>query len=92
MTNIQWEVVAYLSDSIEAEILRGLLQAQGVEVWLSQEGAARAIGLTVGPVGEIAILVPSHQFEQALDVLEAYDQGDYEDEAMDMDGSANLAD
>ena len=68
----KWELLDEISGSIDAEIIRGLLESQGIEVILSQEGAGRAIGLTVGPMGEIQILVPKDQLGIAQEILADY--------------------
>ena len=67
-----WELLDEISGSIDAEIIRGLLESQGIKVILSQEGAGRAIGLTVGPMGEIQILVPKDQLDIAQEILADY--------------------
>jgi len=38
---------------VEGELLRGLLQSQGIGVMLSHESAGTAIGLTAGPLGTV---------------------------------------
>ncbi len=55
---------------VEAEIIKGLLTANGVEVWLSQESAGTAIGLTVGSLGEVEIMVRAEQAEDARALLD----------------------
>jgi hypothetical protein len=55
---------------IEAEILKGLLAANDIEVWLSQESAGSALGLTVGAMGEVEIMVRAEQADQARALLE----------------------
>ena len=54
---------------VEAEIIKGLLTANGVEVWLSQESAGTALGLTVGAMGEVEIMVRAEQAEEARSLL-----------------------
>ena len=54
---------------VEAEIVKGLLAANDIEVWLSQESAGSALGLTVGPMGEVKIMVRADQAEQARSIL-----------------------
>jgi len=54
---------------VEAEIVKGLLAANDIEVWLSQESAGSALGLTVGPMGEVEIMVRADQAEQARSIL-----------------------
>ena len=61
---------------VEAEIIKGLLTANGVDVWLSQESAGTALGLTVGAMGEVEIMVRAEQAEEARSLL---DEGSEED-------------
>ena len=55
---------------VEAEIIKGLLTANGVEVCLSQESAGTALGLTVGAMGEVEIMVRAEQAEEARSLLD----------------------
>jgi hypothetical protein len=55
---------------VEAEIIKGLLTANGIDVWLSQESAGSALGLTVGPMGEVEIMVRAEQADEARALLE----------------------
>jgi hypothetical protein len=80
MTKPRWEVVEVISGDIEAELLRGLLEAQGIPVTLSKEGAGHALGLQVGPLSEIQILVPSNRREEARQILDDYYAGSYASE------------
>jgi hypothetical protein len=77
MTEQSWVVVETVTGSLQAELLRGLLEAQGIEVILSQEGAGRALGLEVGLMGEVNILVPVKGVQQAREVIENYYAGTY---------------
>ncbi|MFQ5921275.1 MAG: putative signal transducing protein [Anaerolineales bacterium] len=61
---------------VEAEIIKGLLNANGVEVWLSQESAGPAIGLGIGPMAEVEIMVRVEQAEQARALLEGGPEAD----------------
>jgi len=80
----EWVVLERIAGDLQAEILRGLLEAQGIPVLLSQEGAGRAIGLSVGPLGEVEILVPEGLRLEAEQVLEMYRTGEFEtDEELD---------
>ncbi len=79
MSDEEWVPVLTTPNQAQAEILRGLLEAQGVSVWLLQEPAARAIGLQVGPLGEIQLLVPQSQAAQARAVVDAFFRGDFEE-------------
>jgi hypothetical protein len=72
MTEEQWEVLDEISGSIDAEIIRGMLEAKDIPVILSQEGAGRAIGLTIGSLGETQILVPKSKMTNAQEVLDEF--------------------
>lgn len=77
---IEWQVLDQVSGSGIAEILKGLLEAQGISVFLSQEGIGETIyPVTVGPLSEIQILVPSDQFDEAKKILDEYHAGKFED-------------
>ena len=76
-----WEVIVTLHNAAQAEILRGLLEAQGVQVRLFQEPAARALGLQVGPLGAIQLAVPQKQAEEARRVIDAFFRGDFAEQA-----------
>lgn len=65
-------VIATASGRLEAEILRSLLEAHGIPVWLLGESAGAAIGLGVGPLGEVEIRVPAEYGERAREVLADY--------------------
>jgi hypothetical protein len=76
--NEEFVVVDSISDNLEAEILRGLLNSYGIEVWLSRESASTAIGITVGPLAEVDIMVPKSQLERAQKILNDYYTGNLE--------------
>jgi hypothetical protein len=78
MTYKEWVVVESVPGDLQAEILRGLLEAQGIPVLLSRESAGRAIGLGVGPLGEVIILVHAENQQDALSVLANYRAGLFE--------------
>lgn len=65
-------------EQVQAELLRGLLEAQGVRVMLSQEGAAKALGLAAGALAEIEIFVAEEDTERARQVLAEYYGGELE--------------
>jgi Putative prokaryotic signal transducing protein len=80
MADDKWEVVETIAGEFQAELLRGLLEAQGVPVVLSQEGAGHSIyPVTVGMLGKVEVLVPSSYREQALQVIRDYNTGAFED-------------
>lgn len=78
----KWEVVEMVQGQLQAEILRGLLEAQEIKVWLNQEGAGAAYGINVGPLGTVEILVPSGEIHKARQILDAYYAGEFESSEM----------
>ena len=75
MAESEWEVVYETDGQLQAELLRGLLEAQEIPVVLSQEGIGRVYGLTVGPLAIVQILVPGSKVERARDILRKYESG-----------------
>ena len=75
-----WVVVGYAIGVTEADITAGMLRSFNIPVFIQQEAAARAIGLTIG-MGMIRILVPAQFEAAALELLDADD-----DSATSLDG------
>jgi vacuolar-type H+-ATPase subunit B/Vma2 len=65
---------------LEAEMIKGFLEAQGLNVTLSQESIGRTLGLSAGRLGQVKVLVPESQVTAAAGLLEAMERGDFEDE------------
>ncbi len=80
MSYDEWVVIENVSGDLQAEILRGLLEAQGIPVLLSRESAGRAIGLSVGPLGEVVILVHAENLQDAERVLAEFRSGYFDKE------------
>lgn len=78
MTEEEWVLVDKVQGQLQAELIRGLLEAQGITVWLNSQGAARAYAVTVGTLGAVEILVPSSAAEQAKQILDAYYKGEFD--------------
>ncbi|QYK49887.1 MAG: DUF2007 domain-containing protein [Anaerolineales bacterium] len=49
--------IVSLHDPAQAEVLRGLLEAQGMQVLLTKEAAGQVYGTFVGSMGEIELYV-----------------------------------
>lgn len=67
--------VGSVSGKLEAEILRGLLEASGISVWLVHEAAATIYGLGVGPLAVVDLMVLADQAERAAEIIENYRSG-----------------
>jgi hypothetical protein len=69
-----------------AQVLRGLLESQGIRVWLNQESAGVAIGLSLPSIlGSVKIIVNEQSAERARELIDAYYAGDLEDGDMEED-------
>lgn len=77
MSEGNWQLLTE-TGPLEAELLQGLLEAQGVPVFLTQEGAGRAYGITIGALGIVQVLVPVNLFNRASLILDDYLAGKYE--------------
>lgn len=65
---------------VEAQLIKSLLEAEGIPVMIAQEGAGAAYGLTVGILGIAEIFVREKDGDEAKKLIEEM-RGD--DEASD---------
>ena len=54
---------------MEAQIMKGRLESEGIPVLLSYESAGLVYGLTVDGLGEVKIMVPERLAEEAKEIL-----------------------
>jgi len=79
MPDDNWVVLDTVYGSAMAGMLRGLLEANGITVILSQEGVGDSVyPVSVGPLSAIEFLVPVNQLPQAQQVLADYQSGKFE--------------
>jgi hypothetical protein len=79
MNEHNWKTVTTAQGELQAEVIRGLLEAQEIPVYLSQEGVARAYGFGVGPLSEVEIMVPENFLDAAQEVIRSYKAGEFEE-------------
>jgi hypothetical protein len=60
-----WMVVYVAGSEPEAYVVAGRLESEGIPAFVHQEPVGRAYGLTVGPLGEVKVLVHSDDYDQA---------------------------
>ncbi len=72
MADKKWEKVTVVTGELQAEIIRGMLEAQDIEVLLFQEGAGKVFSLSVGPLGEVEIMVPADKKDEASQIINEY--------------------
>ena len=54
---------------MEAQIIKGRLESEGIPVLLSYESAGLVYGITVDGLGEVKIMVPRDLEEEAKEIL-----------------------
>jgi len=85
-TEPKWQFLTTISGDLQAELIRGLLQSQGVDVLMFQEGAGRSVyHVTIGPLADVELMVPSSQYQVARQVLEKYQAGGFYEETEFLD-------
>jgi hypothetical protein len=71
-------VVYTAAGQMEANIVKGLLEAAGIGVALSQESAGTVYGFTVGAMGLVEVLVPEARAQEAKALIAAMQRGELE--------------
>lgn len=72
MSAEQFKKIAVVNDPSEAEVLRGMLEAQGISVLVTKEAASSVYGLTSGIFAEIEIFVPQSKVKEAERLAEEF--------------------
>jgi len=62
-------VTIYSARQIEAQIIKGRLENEGIPVLLSYDSSSLVFGFTVDGLGEVKIMVPERFAEQAREIL-----------------------
>ncbi|MDR3574935.1 MAG: DUF2007 domain-containing protein [Anaerolineaceae bacterium] len=71
-------VLAYTANGmLDAEMIRSFLETASIPCVLSHESAGTVFGLTLGPLGEVQVLVPADKLEEAKNILDEMDRGMY---------------
>jgi hypothetical protein len=63
---------------LEAHILKGFLEAQGLQVYINQESVGKTLGLSAGSLGMVDILVPDSQAAEASNLIDRIAAGEFE--------------
>ncbi len=72
------EVVFVANGMLEAESVKILLESFGIPAYTNQESAGTVYGLTVGPLGEVEVVVPMDKVKEAKQVIEDMKSGKLE--------------
>lgn len=62
-------VTIYTARQMEAQIIKGRLESEGIPALLSYESAGLVYGLTIDGLGEVKIMVPEHMASEAKEIL-----------------------
>lgn len=81
-TENQFVTVYVANGKLDGEMIKGFLQAQGVEVLLGQDALGSIYGLTVGDLGEVEVKVRRNDIAKAKELLTAMENGDFVDETL----------
>ncbi|MCK5182281.1 MAG: DUF2007 domain-containing protein [Dehalococcoidia bacterium] len=70
-------VTVYTARYMEAQIIKGRLESEGIPVLLSYESAGLIYGITIDGLGEAKVMVPKHLAEEAKEILavDVYTEG-----------------
>ena len=64
---------------MEAQIIKGRLESEGIPVLLSYESAGLIYGLTIDGLGQVKIMVPRDLAEEAKEILKTSGEADNRD-------------
>lgn len=62
-------VTVYIATQMEAQIIKGRLESEGISVLLNYESAGLVYGITVDGLGEVKVMVPKRLAEEAREIL-----------------------
>jgi hypothetical protein len=69
MSSSEQLVTVYTARYMEAQIIKGRLESEGIPVLLSYESAGLVYGITIDGLGEAKVMVPKRLAEEAKEIL-----------------------
>jgi len=66
---MEWVKIKEVQGIVKAQIIRGLLEANGIPVKLKHETAAVLFGITMNGIGKVEIAVPEEYKELAEELI-----------------------
>ncbi|MBA4396115.1 MAG: hypothetical protein C0394_01805 [Syntrophus sp. (in: bacteria)] len=77
MAGDSWNVVYTASGMVQAKIITGRLETEGIPTRLKYEAAGAIYAITIDGLGEVQILVPADDLDRAGAILNrSYDEQD----------------
>jgi hypothetical protein len=71
-----YEIVYTAHGQLDAEMIKVLLESNGIQASIAGESVGTAYGIVFGPLGDMDILVPNSQADNARSILDAMERGD----------------
>ncbi len=65
---MKW-IVVFEGEMIKAQIVKGLLESEGIPANLQFEAIGKIYGFTVDGLGKVKVLVPEDRHDEAKDLL-----------------------
>lgn len=65
----EWMIVYITYNFLEAQIVAGRLESEGIQALVHQEAGASAIGIRIGRMGEVKVLVRPVDYDAAEAIL-----------------------
>ncbi|MFC1927526.1 putative signal transducing protein [Chloroflexota bacterium] len=69
-------VTVRTANYMEAQIIKGRLESEGIPVLLRYESAGLIYGITVDGLGQVKVMVPKHLAEEASEILRQGEEGE----------------
>jgi hypothetical protein len=79
-------VSVYRGNYLQAQIVKGRLESEGVPSLLQYEGAGLVFGVTVDGLGEARVMVPEELAEEAKAIVNEHEYGEPDDIVQDRTG------
>ncbi len=79
-------VSVFSGNYLQAQIVKGRLESEGIPVLLRYEGAGLVYGITVDGLGEARVMVPEDLAQEAETIVADHEYGEPEDESEDESG------
>jgi hypothetical protein len=74
---------------LDADMIKAFLQSMNIQAVTSRESLGSIYGFSVGPLGEVDILVPQEEAEEALDILRRMEEGEFEGNSSEIPSSGS---
>ncbi len=74
----EWQIVYYAANPIEAQLLKGMLASENINVSMNENSMIGGVGELPADAIETALKVPSQQYTEARKLLDNYENSEQE--------------